>query len=75
MGGKRTRREPVNAVPMAAKVGRHDPRCFALAIQWQRGGLAFQKDGLTFDEAVEGWRGYMDAPHPPARCRIALVER
>jgi len=51
------------------------PRIFALALQWERGGIVAQEDGLTFDEAFDGWHGYMSAARPPHRCALALVER
>lgn len=49
-------------------------RSFALAVQWTRGGIVAQEDGLTFEEAFDGWHGYMSAPRPPYRCAFALVK-
>ena len=49
-------------------------RTFALGIQWERGGIVVQEDGLTFDEALDGWHGYMSAARAPYRCAFALVK-
>lgn len=48
-------------------------KCFAVAIQWERGGLIVQEDGLSFDEAFDAVQGYRNAPRPPYRCAFALV--
>lgn len=49
------------------------PRCFVVAVQWDRGGIISQEDGLTWDEAFDAVQGYRSAPWPPYRCAFALV--
>lgn len=48
-------------------------RCFAVAVQWDRGGIVSQEDGLTFDEAFDAVQRYRNAPWPPYLYAFALV--
>jgi len=50
-----------------------EPRCFGLFVQWLPGDIIRQEDGLTWEEAWDGFQGMRSAARPPHRVAMALV--
>ena len=68
MRGELSGGAPGRAVPEG-----EGPRCFGLFVQWLPGDIIRQEDGLTWEEAWDGFQGYRSAARPPYRVAMALV--